>query len=158
MYKINGMKKVFLFAWISCWCYTAIQAQDIVGRWKTISNIVENMDGSTRDLRVTQLKLWPCTADIETVFEAGGKQYTKSDKKCGGIDYDKLGNATWKMNGNTISITADAAMANPLGNMSTYTVAVAGNTATFTHVYTAAEKTVLRNTKMKKVIITYKKV
>jgi hypothetical protein len=152
------MKKVFLFALLSVRFCTAIQAQDIVGRWKTISNIVENTDGSSKDLRLMQLKRWPCMADIETVFEAGGKQYTKSEKKCGMVDYNKLGNAVWKMTGNTISITADASMPNPLGNTATYIVVVANNTATFTHIYTAVEKIALHNTKIKKVIITYKKV
>ena len=152
------MKKACLFALLSVWFCTAGQAQDIVGRWKTISNIAENTDGSSKDLRLMQLKLWPCMADIETVFEAGGKQYTKSEKKCGMIDYNKLGNATWKMNGNIISITADAAMSNPLGSTATYVVTAVNNTAIFTHVYTAAEKIALHNTKIKKVTITYKKV
>jgi hypothetical protein len=152
------MKKVFLFILLTMQFFTVIQAQDIVGRWRTVSNIVENTDGSSKDLRLMQLKLWPCMADIETVFEAGGRQYTKSEKKCGKVDYNKLGNATWKMNGNTISITADAAMPNPLGSTATYIIAVANNTATFTHVYTSAEKTALHNTKIKKVTITYKKV
>ncbi|MDR3693001.1 hypothetical protein [Mucilaginibacter sp.] len=151
------MKKIILLLFISGTCINLLSAQSIVGSWKTISNTLVNSDGSADNLTVMQQKQWPCMADIQTIFEASGKQYMKSPKNCGPFDFSKVVPSTWKMLGNTISIT-NTSMPNPLGKTATYTVAFAGNTATFTHEYTAAEKAKLHSKAIKKVIITYQRV
>ena len=131
-------------------------AQNIVGAWKTISNVLVNTDGSKRDLTAMQFKQWPCMANLQTIFETNGKQYMKSEKKCGPIDYNQLPVSTWKVNGNIISIT-NTGMPTPLGNTSVYKVAFSDKTAVFTHVYTPEEQSKLHNKKVKEVVITYQR-
>ena len=151
------MKKLILLFIIAATFTDTLRAQGIVGSWKTISNIIVDNDGIKTDLIVMQQKHWPCMAGIQTIFEANGKQYMKSSKKCGPIDYNKLAASTWKMSGNTISIT-NASMPNPLGNTATYTVGFEGNKAILTHEYSADEKAKLHSPKVKKVIITYQRI
>jgi hypothetical protein len=151
------MKKIFLLIFSITISVNILTAQSIVGTWKTISNVIEDLDGSKSDMVTMQLKHWPCMADLHTIFDANGKQFMKSPKNCGPIDYNKFGASTWKMNGNTISIT-NKEMPNPLGITSTYTVSLAGNKAILTHEYSAEEKNKLHSSKIKKVIITYQRV
>lgn len=131
-----------------------VDAQTIVGAWKTISNVMVNTDGSKKDLTEMQFKHWPCMANLQTIFEANGKQYLKSEQKCGSVDYNQLPASTWKMNGNTISIT-NTDVPTPLGNTSVYKVAFLDKTAIFTHVYTPEEQSKLHNKKVKELVITY---
>jgi hypothetical protein len=152
-----NMKKLILLLFIAATFANTLRAQSVVGSWKTISNAMVNNDGSKTDLIVMQQKQWPCMSAIQTIFEASGKQYMKSPKNCGPFDYNKLAPSTWKMSGNTISIT-NTSLPNPLGNTATYTVAFAGNKAIFTHEYSAAEKAKLHNETIKKVIITYQRI
>ena len=131
-----------------------LAAQTIVGAWKTLSNVMVNTDGSKENLTEMQFKHWPCMANLQTIFEANGKQYMKSEQKCGSVDYNQLPASTWKMNGNTISIT-NTDVPTPLGNTSVYKVAFLDKTAIFTHVYTPEEQSKLHNKKVKESVITY---
>ncbi len=133
-----------------------LAAQTIVGAWKTISNVVVNKDDAKKDLTALQFKQWPCMANLQTIFEANGKQYVKSEKKCGPVDYSRLPTSTWKMNGNSISIT-NTGIPTPLGNTAVYQVAFSGKTAVFTHVYTPEEQSKLQNSKVKEIVITYQR-
>ena len=152
------MKKTIIILIILCCGAQYAVAQSIVGAWKTVSTIVEDLDGKTRDMVAMQWKHFPCMAGIETVFEAGGKQITKGPAHCGPLDYSKLGASIWKMNGNQLSITNEK-MPTPLGTTATYTVAFAGNKVMLTHEYTAAEKQKLTgSTKLKKIVITYQRI
>src|ERR1035437_6701937 len=151
------MKKQILLLLIAMALVHCINAQSIVGTWKTISNMVINTDGSKTDITALQFKQWPCMADLHTVFDANGKQYMKSAKKCGSLDYSTLAASSWKMNGKTISI-ANTTMPTPLENTATYTVDFAKNKAVFTHEYSAEEKAKLHTPKVKKVVITYQRV
>ena len=134
-----------------------LYAQSIVGAWKTLSNIIENSDNKQTDLLSMQLKMWPCMAQLQTIFEADGKQIMKSPNRCGPIDYNKLSASSWKMNGNEISIT-NTSMPSPLGGTATYKVEFIGNKVIFTHEYTDKERKKLHTPKAKKVIITYVKI
>jgi hypothetical protein len=154
-YRIT--KKILLLICLFFTFSNMLVAQSIIGTWKTVSNVVVNLDGTKSDITAMQLKQWPCMADLHTIFDANGKQYMKSEKKCGPIDYNKLAVSTWKMSGATISIT-NTSMPNPLGNTSTYSVAFSGNTATFTHVYTDQERVKLHSKKVKEIVITYQRV
>ena len=135
---------------------TILTAQSIVGTWKTVSHTVVNTDGTKTDITAMQIKHWPCMADLQTIFDANGKQYTKSPQKCGPIDANKLGPSTWKMNGKTIAIT-NTEIPTPLGNTATYNVDFTGNKVTLTHEYSAEEKEKLHSKKVKQVILTYQR-
>lgn len=134
----------------------ALIAQTVVGAWKTVSNVLVKTDGSKNDLTALQWKRWPCLADLQTIFDANGKQYMKSEKKCGPLDYNKLPAATWKMNNNSITIT-NSGMPNPLGNTAVYKVTFLAKTVVFTHVYTPEEQLKLHDRNVKEVIITYQR-
>lgn len=149
-------KKILVLLFMLSSFSTILTAQSIVGIWKTINNIVVNTDGTKTDITAMQIKHWPCMADLQTIFDAGGKQYMKSSQKCGPIDYNKLEPSTWKMNGKTITIT-NTTMPTPLGNTATYTVDFTGNKATLTHEYSTEEKAKLHSKKVKQVIITYQR-
>lgn len=133
------------------------QAQSIVGKWRTVSNITENDNGKTKDLLALQLKISPCLKDLQTIFEAGGKQITKSPGKCGMIDYNAIPASSWKMEGSTIIVTNNS-IPNPLGNSSSYTITFKGNQAVFTHTYTEEEKKKLHAPHIKRVTITYERI
>jgi hypothetical protein len=150
-------KRIFLLLILAAVFSTTLKAQNMVGTWKTASSIVINMDNTKTDITAMQLKQWPCMAEVQTIFDANGKQYMKSAKKCGPVDFNKLEASTWKMNGKTISIT-NASMPTPLGNTSIYTVDFSGNKAVLTHEYSAEEKSKLHSKKVKEVIITYQRV
>ena len=97
-------------------------------------------------------------SELMTIFEVNGKQYMKSPKNCGPMDYNKLPPSTWKMSGNTISIT-NTNVPNPLGNTSTYTVKFSGNKVILMHEYTQEEKKKLPGgKKSKELIMTYQRV
>lgn len=148
------LTKKFLGIFILMTLTKILAAQTIVGAWKTASSVVVNTDGSKEELTVMLLKQWPCMANLQTIFESNGTQHMKSEKKCGPFDYNKLPASTWKMKGNTISIT-NTGMPTPLGNTSVYTVAFSDKTVVFTHVYTQEEQSKLHNKKVKEDIITY---
>lgn len=135
----------------------AASAQSVVGSWKTVSNVLEDNTGKKKDLMAMQLKLYPCMAQLQTIFEANGKQIMKSPAKCGPFDYSKLAASEWKMNGNVISIS-NASLPTPLGNTATYKVEFQVNKAVFTHDYTDAERTKLHSPTAKRVIITYQRI
>jgi len=134
------------------------QAQSIVGSWRTISQLIVNEDGSKKDLMVMQTRRWACMADLQTIFEANGKQLMKTSANCSTpINYDKLPPSDWKMTGHNISIT-NKSTPGPLGTTATYTVEFSGNKAILTHEYSTAEKQQLPGSaKIKKVVITYQR-
>ncbi|MBS1947238.1 MAG: hypothetical protein JST47_05680 [Bacteroidetes bacterium] len=140
---------------ISLTCHS-VRSQSIVGSWKTVSNIIEDVDGKSRDMSARLNQKWPCLAELQTIFNANGTQVMKSPKNCGPIDYNKLPASTWKMIGNTISITNNS-MPSPLGNTATYSVKFIGNRAIFIHEYTREEKIKLHTPNAKKLVITYQK-
>lgn len=151
------MNKLKLTLLVLIACISGTHAQSVVGKWKTISNITENDNGKTKDLLAMQLKMWPCIKDLQTIFEANGKQTVKSPSKCGVMDYNAMPASSWKMNGNTIVITNNS-MPTPLGNSATYTVTFKGKQALFTHVYTEEEKKKLHTPHVKSVTITYERI
>ncbi len=132
-------------------------AQSIVGAWKTLSNVIENNDNKQTDILSMQLKMWPCMAQLQTIFEANKTQIMKSPTRCGPIDFNKLSASSWKMNGNEISIT-NTSMPSPLGVTAIYKVEFSGNKVIFTHEYTDSERKKLHTPKAKKAIITYIKI
>ena len=134
-----------------------LYAQSIVGAWKTLSNVIENSDNKKTDILSMQLKMWPCMAQLQTIFQADGKQITKSPSRCGPIDYNKLPASSFKINGNEISIT-NTSMPSPLGVTATYKVEFSGNKIILTHEYTDNERKKLHTPKAKKAIITYVKI
>lgn len=135
-----------------------VQAQSIVGSWKTISIIMEDVDGKTKDITAMQRKRFPCMADILTVFQAGGKQVTKSPANCAGFDYNKMPASDWKLSGNELTIT-NSAMPGPLGITAHYTLHFSGNRVLLTHVYTEEEKKKLPASKnLKQLQMTYESV
>ena len=151
------MKKFLLITLFFIATVNFLYAQSVVGAWKTLSNVIENSDNKKTDMFSMQLKMWPCMAELQTIFEADGKQIMKSPGKCGPMDYNKLSASSWKMNGNEISIT-NASTPSPLGITATYKVEFIGNKVTFTHEYTDSERKKLHTLKAKKVIITYVKI
>jgi hypothetical protein len=151
------MKKSLLIILFFIVTINFLYAQSIVGKWKTLSSVIENSGNKKTDILSMQLKMWPCLAQLETIFEANGKQITKSPTKCGPIDYDKQPASSWKMNGNEISIT-NSSMPSPLGVTATYKVEFSGNKAVFTHEYTDMERKKLHTPKAIKVMITYVKI
>jgi hypothetical protein len=134
-------------------CSLTTGAQNIVGTWKRTANIIENADGTRKDMQPLFLKSKPCMADIKYIFEAGGKHYMQSPKGCGiNSDADRF---SWKMNGNTITVTSNGGKPGPV--TATYTLVFTGNAVTFTHVYNDAEKSSYHIT-AKKIIITYQRI
>ena len=133
-------------------------AQSIVGTWKTISQLMVNEDGTQKDLMAIQTRQYACMKDLETIFEASGKQRMKAPANCKTpIDYEKMEASDWKMVGHTLSVT-NKSMPTPLGTTATYTVQFSGNTAMLTHEYSPAEKQKLPGSvKVQKVVITYQR-
>jgi hypothetical protein len=150
------MNKKMMFVFGMLLFTAAASAQSVVGSWKTISNVLEDITGKKKDLMTMQLKLYPCMAQLQTIFEANGHQIMKSPSKCGPFDYSKLAASEWKMNGNVISIS-NASMPTPLGNTATYKVEFQVNKAIFTHDYTDTERIKLHTPNAKRVIITYQR-
>lgn len=150
------MKKIFFIFLFAQLIVTSAYSQGMVGSWKTVSNIIEEMDGRKRDMSVLLKQKWPCLSELQTVFEANGTQIMKSPKNCGPADYNKLPPSTWKMTGHAISITNNS-MPTPLGYTSTYNVTFIGNKAIFMHEYTTEEKIKLHTPNAKKIVITYEK-
>lgn len=126
-------------------------AQSIVGSWKCLSNVLVNADGSMQDMNLTIFKEYPCAANMQYIFDANGTHYVKATKDCQMIA--AMSNARWSASGNTIIVTTKA----PIILATTYTLSYIGNTVVFTHVYTPAEKALLK-IKTKKIIITYQKI
>ncbi len=151
------MKKQILLMTVSVMPILFANAQSMIGKWKTLGMTVENIDGSKTDLRSMQLKHWPCLSEMETVFEANGKEYSRSPKNCGMIDYNKIPPADWKLTGNTLSLTDNGDMPNPLGKTATYAVSFSGNKVTLTHVYTSEEKAKLHTPKAKQTVLVYQR-
>lgn len=151
------MKKSLLITLLFIVTANLLSAQSIVGAWKTLSNVMENSDSKKTDMLSMQLKMWPCMAQLQTIFQADGKQIMKSPVKCGPMDYNKLSASSWKMNGNEISIT-NTSMPSPLGVTASYKLEFIGNKVIFTHEYTDDERKKLHTPKAKKVIITYVKI
>jgi len=151
------MKKKLLITLFFIATANFLFAQSIVGAWKTLSNVMENSDNKKTDMLSMQLKMWPCMAQLQTIFQADGKQIMKSPARCGPMDYNKLSASSWKMTGNEISIT-NTSMPTPLGVTATYKVEFSGNKAIFTHEYSDDERKKLHTPKTKKVIITYVKI
>lgn len=133
-----------------------LTAQSIIGAWKTISNVIEDLDGTKSDIVPKQIKMYPCIAELQTIFDANGKQYFKSPKNdCD--EFVKLPGSTWKMNGKTISLT-NTKVPTPLGTTSTFTVDFVGNKAILTKEYSAEERAKMYKSKAKKITITYQRV
>jgi len=151
------MYKNTLLLFLLLICASITKSQSVVGAWKTVSNVLEESNGTKKDMLAMQLKLGPCMAQLQTVFEANGKQVTKSPAACGPIDYNKLPPSTWKMQGNTISIT-NTSLPTPLGTTATYKVEFSGNKAVFTHDYSDEERKKLRSKNVKRVVITYERI
>src|SRR5882724_2303416 len=78
------------------------RSQSIVGAWKKTATILENSDGSSRDLQKLMTKSKPCLADIQYIFQADGKQLTHPPKGCDIPGLEET--ADWKVSGNTISV------------------------------------------------------
>lgn len=151
------MKQIILFFLTAIVC-SSTYSQSIVGSWKTLSNVSEDIDGSKNDIVPLQIKTWACMSNLKTVFEANGKQIMQSPPNCGPIDYNKLPSSTWKMKGNVITITNEH-LPNPFGNSTNYVVEFLGeNKVVFTHLYTIEEKGKLHDKKIKKISITYARI
>jgi hypothetical protein len=130
---------------------TATDAQSIVGSWKCLSNVLVNADGTKQDLWKNITEAFACATDMQYVFDANGTHYVKASKDCQMIT--TMSNATWSISENTITVTTKV----PIVLATTYTLSYIGNSVIFTHVYTPAEKALLK-IKTKKIIITYQKI
>jgi hypothetical protein len=53
------MKKIFFIFLSAQLIVTSAYSQGMVGSWKTLSNIVEEMDGRKRDMSVLLKQKWP---------------------------------------------------------------------------------------------------
>jgi hypothetical protein len=150
------MKKIFLFLFAIYGSINLLSAQSMVGAWRTISNVIEDLDGTKSDIVPKQTKMYPCIADLQTIFDANGKQYFKSPKNdCD--EFVKLPGSTWKMNGKTLSLT-NTKVPTPLGTTSTFTVDFIGDKAILTKEYSADERAKMYKSKAKKITITYQRV
>jgi hypothetical protein len=147
------MKKicvVFLLITITRFGY----GQTIVGTWKRTSTILEYPDGKKEDLQKNMQSGLPCTAGTKYIFKTDGTHYTQSPAGCEMID--KMSKATWKQNGNTLTV-ATASDNKIKTGVTTYTLSFSGNTVTLVHVYTEAENKI-SSTKVKKLLVVYQKI
>jgi hypothetical protein len=145
------MKKVSLLL-VAIMVAHAMQAQTIVGKWKCLSNVLVNADGTKQDLWKNITEAFACATDMQYVFDANGTHYIKADKKCTIIA--KMGNAAWSISGKIITLTSTS---DKQATSTTYVPVFAGNILTLTHTYTAEEKRKL-GIKTQKIIITYQKI
>ena len=130
------------------------RSQSIIGSWKKTATVLENSDGSSRDLQKLMTKSRPCLADVQYIFQADGKQLTHLPKGCDLPGLEQT--ADWKVSGNTIGVTGRKGNGLPVVT-ATYTMTFSGNTVLFTHVYSAQEKAALHS-KAAKLIITYQRI
>ena len=148
--KNEHMKKISLLAMFTMFA-CAMQAQSIVGKWKCLSNVIVNADGTKQDLWKNITSAFACATDMQYVFEANGKHYIKADAACATIA--KIGSATWSQSGKIITLTSTA---DKQATSTTYVPEFAGNILMLTHIYTAEEKQKL-GIKTQKIILTYQK-
>jgi hypothetical protein len=128
--------------------------QSITGTWKRTSTILEYADGKKEDLQKNMQSGLPCTAATKYIFKADGTHYTQSPAGCEMID--KMSKATWKQNGNMLTVVTASDIKIKTGG-TTYTLSFSGNTVTLVHVYTEAENKA-SGTKVKKLLVVYQKI
>lgn len=147
------MKKI-LFTALFVTIATIGFSQSVAGTWKRTATTLEYQNGKTEDLQKTLQANLPCTAATKYFFKADGTHYTQSPAGCEAVD--KMSKATWKQNGNNLTVVTASDTKLKTGG-TTYTVSFSGNTMTMVHVYTDAENKVT-GTKTKKITIVYQKI
>jgi hypothetical protein len=128
-------------------------SQSITGSWKRISTTLEYMNGKKENLQKTLQANLPCTAGTKYFFKTDGTHYTQSPAGCEAVD--KMSNATWKQNSNTLTVVSTSDTKLTTGG-TTYTLSFSGNTVTMVHVYTDAENKIT-GTKVKNITIVYQR-
>ena len=77
-HQYRHMQKL-LFSFILLIATNASHAQSPVGKWKRISSITENANGTKTDMQKSLHEAMPCTANTAYSFLAGGKMTSTAD-------------------------------------------------------------------------------
>ncbi len=125
------MKSVSMF-FVFLLALCSVQAQNsVLGKWKRVSSIVINADGSKTDLQADMVKAYPCVVNMVYEFVAGGT-ITADVSGCN-AEFRKMMERThakmlWIQKGNKITTsTKDGSIP-----ASESTLSFSGNTMTWT--------------------------
>jgi len=113
------------------------RSQSIVGSWKKTATVLENSDGSSRDLQKFMTKSRPCLADVQYISRRTASSLPTSPRAATCRAWNRL--PTGRSSGNTITVTGRKGNGLPVVT-AIYTMTFSGNTVLFTHVYSEQEK------------------
>jgi len=131
--------------------YNLVSAQSPIGKWKLVSEILENQDGTKKDMKLEMQKFKPCLANFTYEYTSGGQLITSVPPGCMAANLVPI--STWKLTNHKIIFNQKEGKKIIT---TIYEVTFPGDQMVFSYEYSPAENKILHS-KSKKLTITYKR-